>query len=68
MERPRAPLARELPPVPERSRTLGRRLFSEVTVVASRGGYGADVLAQDEKIAAVGGLAFTATEGLEVRV
>ncbi len=39
---------------------MGRLLFAGGTV-------GTGVLAQDEKIAAVGGRSFAATEGLEVR-
>ncbi|MDQ4129318.1 MAG: hypothetical protein M3151_15460 [Actinomycetota bacterium] len=47
---------------------MGRMLFIGGAVVAAGGSHGADVLAQDEKIAAVVERGFMATEGLEVRV
>ncbi len=70
-------MARELPPVPERSRALGRTLFNRRMAVTARDSHGADVLVEDEKVMAVGTNLdadasgernFTAAEGLEVRV
>ena len=69
-------MARELPPVPERSWTLGSTLFNVGTVVTAGGSYGPGVLAEHEGVAAVGergsgrfvGRGFTAPQGLEVRV